>query len=196
MSETPDQAATRRRWITLAEVVAVAGVVIAGLTLYSNWADRRADDAVRIAAQSNEAREKARIDLTATVSDDGRILTLADDKHDITDMVLTFPKATGVTAQRPAGQPAIDARWFDDALLKLTDGGADEKAGRLPVLISVSYVDGDSPRSASGLYDIVWRTKGRFLGGRTLKLEGIKLRQRGGSLAALNSAWTRERPRR
>ena len=48
MSDTPSEraeaAATRRRWITLAEVVAVAGVLIGALTLYTNWSDRRADE--------------------------------------------------------------------------------------------------------------------------------------------------------
>ena len=195
MSETPDQAATRRRWVTLAEVVAVAGVVIAALTLYSNWADRRADETARVAAQSSEAREKARIDLTASVSDGGRVLTLADDKHDITDAVLAFPRAIGVVTQRPAGEPVIDARWFDAALLKLTDGGADDKTGRLPVLISVRYIDGDTPRTASGLYDVVWRTEGHMLRGRTLRLESLKLRQRGGTQAALDAAWVREKPK-
>jgi len=41
-TETPTErreaAATRRRWVTLAEVVAVAGVLIAALTLSAGWA--------------------------------------------------------------------------------------------------------------------------------------------------------------
>jgi len=36
VSEKSDRQA-RRRWLTIAEIVAVAGVVIAGLSLWNNW---------------------------------------------------------------------------------------------------------------------------------------------------------------
>ena len=191
--ETPDQAKTRRRWITLAEVVAVAGVLIAGLTLYSGWADRRADQAERVAAQAGAARAEARVDLVATVTGGGDTLTLRDEKHDIRDATFTFPKALGVAKQSPV-EAAIDADWVSDALLKLTDGGADDRTGRLPVLIATTYWDGDTPRTTSAIYDIIWRTYGRALRGRGFKLEGLKLRQRGGTSAALDAAWAREKP--
>ena len=59
MTETADQARTRRRWITLAEVVAVAGVVIAALTLYLNVSDRRADRAERAATGGLPSMQRA-----------------------------------------------------------------------------------------------------------------------------------------
>ena len=192
-SETADQANTRRRWITLAEVVAVAGVLIAALTLYNGWADRRADQADRAAAQAGEARERSRIDLTASVKDGGKTLVLSDDKHDLRDMTVTFPKALGVATQSPA-ETAIDAGWFDAPMLKLTDGGADDRTGRLPVLIGVTYWDGDVARTSTGIYDIVWRTHGRTIFGRSFKVEGLRLRQRTGTAAMLEAAWTREKP--
>ena len=40
-----EAAAARRRWLTLAEIVAIAGVVIAGLTLWNNWQGREAEQA-------------------------------------------------------------------------------------------------------------------------------------------------------
>ena len=193
MSETADQAATRRRWITLAEIVGLAGVVIAGLTLYTGWADRRADQAASVAARSSEAREKARVELVATAEDGGRRLTLRDERHDIRDASFTFPRALGV-AKRAPEDAAIEADWFAAPLLKLTDGGADERTGRLPVLVSATYWDGDVPRTTSAIYDIVWRTEGRLLRGRALRIETLKLRQRAGTQAALDAAWAREKP--
>jgi hypothetical protein len=78
-------------------------------------------------------------------------------------------------------------------LLKATDGGADDQAGRLPVLVAVTYTDGDASGSASGIYDVIWRTKaGVFPFGRSLKLEGLKLRQRGGDQSRLDALWTRQ----
>ena len=102
-AERKEAAATRRRWITLAEVLAVAGVLIAALTLWSNWADRREDAAARTATETSEAREKARLDLIGTVADGGRTLALKDPRHDLREAVIVFPTATGVAPRRPAG---------------------------------------------------------------------------------------------
>ncbi|WP_380779433.1 hypothetical protein [Sphingomonas sp. R86520] len=193
-TERQEAAATRRRWVTLAEVVAVAGVLIAALTLWTNWSDHRADEADKIAAQSSAAHERSKIDLSAIVQDGGDTLLLKDARHDLQDVTITFPRALGVAAQRPPAEPVIDGSWFSAPLLKLTDGGADDRAGRLPVLVSVQYFDGDATRSASGIYDVIWKTEGRVLRGRALKLEGLRVRQRGGDQAKLDAIWAKEKP--
>lgn len=192
MSETADQPRTRRRWITLAELVAVAGVVIAALTLYLNVSDRRADEAARAAAAQKDATAQSRVALTGTVDDAS--VTLKDPRHDITDTTILFPKALGVGKQAPV-EPRIDADMFRKPLLKLTDGGPDARTGRLPVLITTRYWDGDATRSARGLYDIIWRTHGRRFFGRALTIEGFRLRQTGGDAAALERAWAAAKPR-
>lgn len=192
MTETADQARTRRRWITLAELVAVAGVVIAALTLYLNVSDRHADQAARAAAAQKDAQAASRVELTGTV--DGDAIALKDPRHDITDTTILFPKALGVGRQSPV-EPRIDAEIFRKPLLKLTDGGPDAQTGRLPVLITTRYWDGDATRSARGLYDVIWRTHGRRLFGRALTLEGFRLRQTGGDVAALERAWKAAKPR-
>ncbi len=192
MSEASDRA-ERRRWLTVAELVAVAGVVIAGLTWYTGWADRRAEDAARRTALVSSARERARVDLKATVEGDGRTLAISDPRHDLQDLAVAFPRALGVATQRPV-ETVIDADWFAEPILKLTDGGPDARTGRLPVLLTVRYWDGDAARTATGLYDVIWRTEGRVLRGRTLRLEALRLRARGGTQAALESAWATEKP--
>ena len=198
MSDTPaerqEAARTRRRWITLAEFVAVAGLVIAGLGLWASWSDRRADQAEKAATSAAAAQEGARLDISGTVRDGGRSLLLADERHDIQDVRFAFPPALGVAVRHPAGDPAIEADWIAQPLLKLTDGGADERTGRLPVLATVRYWEGDRSRTATAVYDVIWCTEGRFLQGRSLKLEGLRLRQRGGTVAALDRLW--ERPKR
>lgn len=198
MSDTPSErreaAATRRRWVTLAEAVAVAGVLIAGLTLWNNWSDRRATAADKAVAAQSASKARSRIALTATVEDGGRRLALRDPAHDLQDAAIIFPAALGVSEQRPAGDAVIDADWFANALLKVTDGGADDREGRLPVLVRVTYLDGDAVRTATSLYDVVWRTEGRLLRGRTVKLEGLRVRSRSGSTTALNAAWAKEKP--
>ena len=194
MMETAEQKATRRRWINLAELVAVAGVVIAALSLWLTWSDRRDSAADKAASAAAEASERGRLELTATVANDGDTLRLNDAKHDLADVSIAFPAALGLTTQRPTGEIVIETKPFAGVLLKLTDGGADDRSGRLPVLITASYVDGDATRTARGVYDVVWRTHGRPMRGRALELTGLRLRQRGGGQSALDAAWAREKP--
>lgn len=189
-SETVEDRARRRRWLNLAELVAVAGVLIAALGLFLNWSDRREAAAERAATTVAGAR----LELSATPADDGRTLRLSDARHELSDVTVRYPAALGLAARRPAGEPAIETVPFRDTLLKLTDGGEDDRSGRLPVLITASYVDGDATRTASGIYDVIWRTRGRFGKGRALELTGLRLRQRGGTPAALDAAWAKEKP--
>lgn len=197
MSETPaerrEAAATRRRWVTLAEVLAVAGVVIAALGLWNSWSERRAAAIEKAATQASEARERGRVDLTAAVEDDGARLRLTDERHELRDLVVSFPRDLGVARQQPVAEVAIEADWVAAPLLKLTDGGEDDRTGRVPVLVQVSYWDGDVARTATGVYDLIWRTEGQLLRGRNLRLEALRLRQRGGNQARIDAIWRREK---
>jgi predicted negative regulator of RcsB-dependent stress response len=55
-TERREAAETRRRWVTLAEVLAVAGVLIAALTLWSNWSERNADKAEKASAKAGVSK--------------------------------------------------------------------------------------------------------------------------------------------
>ena len=149
MNETPaekaEARAIRRRWLTIGELVAVAGVVIAGVSLWLSWADKR-DEASRKAAEASKAAAaETRLDLRASVGGAGREVTLSDPAHEILDMTVAFPTALGVGAQAPV-LPRIEAGWFSDAVLAATDKGADEREGRLPVLVTAGYRAGDTTK--------------------------------------------------
>jgi len=192
-TERREAAETRRRWVTLAEVLAVAGVLIAALTLWSNWSERNADKAEKASARASEQRESRRFEIRAVAAENGdSLMLLRDGKHDIQTATIAFPSALSVE-RKDALTDQIQRDWFKKALLKATDGGEDDQTGRLPVLIAVTYTDGDVSGSASGIYDVIWRTEaGMFSFGRSLKLEGLKLRQRGGDQAKLDALWTRQ----
>ncbi|MCT8002105.1 hypothetical protein NZL82_09470 [Sphingomonas sanguinis] len=187
-------ARSRRRLLTLAEFVAVAGLLVAALTLYLNWSQRRSDAADKAATASAQRHERGRLDLLSSVEQGGRRIALRDPRHDLSDMTIDFPKGSSIERQTPLSAPAIEAEPIAGPLLALTDGGADDREGRLPVLITARYWDGDTARTATGLYDIVWRTEGRVLRGRTLRLEGLRLRDRNGTPAKLAAAWASARP--
>ena len=46
-SEQAERRAIRRRWINVGEIVAVAGLIVAALSLYLGWSGRREDEAER-----------------------------------------------------------------------------------------------------------------------------------------------------
>lgn len=191
--EAADRAKSRRRLLSLAEFVAVAGLLVAALTLYLNWSQRRSDAADKAAAASAQRNERARLDLTATVENEGRRLALRDPNHDLQDVAIDFPTKSGIARQAPVGDPVIEAGPIADPILALTDGQTDTKEGRLPVLITVRYWDGDTARTVTGLYDVIWSTHGRLLRGRTLRLEGLRLKDRNGTPAKLDAAWAAKR---
>jgi hypothetical protein len=193
MSESPDQAATRRRWISLAELVAVAGVIIGALTLWNSWSERRTAEVERTAAQ-REAGKRSRFTLKGTVAEGGESIKLGhDDEHALDDVQVTFPTALGVAAQDAVTQ-TINRDRFAGPILKLTDGGADDRAGRLPVLVRYSYADADGRHRDSGIFDVIWETHGRRLLGRELNLTDFRMHQRGGTPAQLDALWAREKP--
>ena len=60
--EAAERAKSRRRLLTLAEFVAVAGLMVAALTLYLNWSQRRSDAADKAAAASAQRQLRTVVD--------------------------------------------------------------------------------------------------------------------------------------
>lgn len=194
MSETPDQAQTRRRWITLAEVVAVAGVIIAGLTLYNSWQERRDAASAKAVEQADATRDKSRFQLRGTAAANGKSIALArSETHPLGDIRVTFPTALAVAPQDAVNQ-TIEGSWFEGALRKATDGGPDKQDGRLPVLIRYTYFTDDAPTTRTGIYDIVWHTEGDFPFGRKVRLRDLRLRSSGGSQQQIDALWAKDHP--
>ncbi|MGT2515962.1 hypothetical protein ACVOMT_18650 [Sphingomonas panni] len=92
------------------------------------------------------------------------------------------------------GDVAIAADWVRAPLLAITDGGADAIEGRLPVAVTATWWDGDSQRRSSAIYDLVFATHGRIVGGRSLKLVALARREgaTGGVARRLDTLWAQE----
>jgi len=198
MTDTPEEKAEaraiRRRWITIGEMVAVAGVLIAAISLWLNWSNDRSRKQEEKAAKAAEAQEKSRYVVRAVAVGDDQLALQRDDRHSLGDVTVTFPTSLNIPPQHPAAQ-TIDASAFAGELLRLTDGGPDNRTGLLPVLLSVQYWVDDREQRTTGIYDIVWKTEARPLRPRALRLIGLRLRRPGGDQAALDTAWEREAPK-
>ncbi|MCW4461291.1 hypothetical protein OK349_06200 [Sphingomonas sp. BT-65] len=195
MNETPaekaEARAIRRRWLTIGEIVAVAGVIIAGVSLWISWADKRNEASEKAAEASKAKAAETRLDLRASVSDGGQQVVLSDPAHEILDTAIAFPEALNIGAQAPV-LPRIEASWFGSPVLGATDKGADEREGRLPVLVTVSYRAGDVTKQDRAIVELVWRTSGRMLAGRELRIEAARVRERGGDQARIDAMWAQE----
>lgn len=188
MSDAPK---SRRRLITLPEMVAVLGLVIGALTLGLNWSDKRQAAQERAAASAAAGAAKVRLNLDADLARGGSEIRLSDAQHELIDTAIDFPAALGIERQTPA-TARIDKDWFAAAVLKATDGGADDREGRLPVLVTTRYMVGDSPREGRGIVEIVWRTHGRLVGGRSLTIEAVRVREQKGDRKRIDALWSAE----
>ncbi|MDO9487101.1 MAG: hypothetical protein Q7J32_01915 [Sphingomonadaceae bacterium] len=176
-AEKAEAAAVRRRWITLGELLAVAAVIISGLTFWNSYSERRSNEVER---QSDErsAEVRARTLILRGVPDkDGEVLAIsAPTDQAIQSQSVTFPTALDLDSIETTN-PRIEADWFDGALRKARKaaGQRDEDAGdeRLPVAVTTRYVaDGEMITDVS-LYDVGYAVKDRFLRGGVVRLRGL-----------------------
>ncbi len=175
-------------------MVAVAGVIIAALTLYNNWQERRDAAADKAVEAASATRDKTRFVLRGTPSKDKSQIVLAKtEAHPLGDVRVTFPTALDVGPQDAVDQ-TIESRWFEKALRKATDGGPDAQSGRLPVLIRYNLFHRRSADDAAGGLRSRVETHGRPLRGRVVELIDLRLRETGGNQARIDALWTKDHP--
>lgn len=195
-AEKAEAQAIRRRWVTLGEIIAVAGVVIAALTLWNSFYERRDAEQVRQderrAAQEAAAAERRRIGLVAT-DEGGDALGFKGVECALQATTITFPPALGVAPQFTVTVHEIRADWFAKPLRKITNGGPDQRDGRIPVLIESQCLGEGGARNERAIYDIVYRTEPRILQSRAVKVRGLVLRESAGAnaKARLDALWRR-----
>jgi len=190
-AEKAETRAIRRRWISIGEAVAVAGVVIAGLTFWNGYEDRRDATAEKEATRLAEAAEKSasrhRVTLLATAVDDDGITFKAQEGCALQSSEIRFPSALGVEPKSTVVTHRLEADWIARPMLKLTDGGDDRREGRVPVLIEGTCTAEDGERTAKATYDLLWRTEpGGLIGGRSFRLRGLVRKAPGGDQRRLD----------
>jgi hypothetical protein len=180
--ETPQQqaaeaAAIRRRWITLGEILAVAAVVISGLTFWNSYQERSSSEAER-AAEKRAKSEKAQT-LILSASVDGRHLRLAarDPEQAIQGQTIAFPSALGAKAVDTV-DPRIEAGWIESAARKIRDAKGRSGDARLPVAITTRFISGGEDYTDTAIYDVGYRVDEGLLDS-DVKLLGLSLVERG-----------------
>jgi hypothetical protein len=178
--QAAEAAAIRRRWITLGEVVAVAALVISGLTFWNSYQERSSSEAER-AAEKQAKRAKAQT-LILSASADGRNLRLAarDPEQAIQSQTLAFPTKLAVKPIETV-DPRIEAGWIESAWNRARkSGGARRGSGdaRLPVAITTRFVSGGATHSDTAIYDVGYRVDEGLLD-TDVQLLGLSFVERG-----------------
>jgi len=191
-SEKAEAAAIRKRWLTLGEIVAIAGLIISAIAFWNSWDQRQSDESERRQEKAVETRVKTAVLLRGTPQRNGAVLLLTDPDHPVQRVTITFPSAFGLSPQTSSVDPQIEAEWLHAKLLLIAEKSDDERRGSIPVMIASNYWQGDELIVDRAIYDLAWRIRGRFLQGRIVQLRGLALRERGKpSQARLDAMWTK-----
>jgi hypothetical protein len=191
--QAAEAAAIRRRWITLGEILAVAAVVISGLTFWNSYQERSSSEAERAAEKQQKSARAQTLILAATA--DGRNLKLSprDPEQAIQGQTLTFPSAIEARAVETV-DPRIEANWIESAWNRARkDGGVKRGSGdaRLPIAITTRFVSGGKTYSDFAIYDVGYRVDEGLLD-TDVDLLGLSLVERGTSKnlqAKLDALW-------
>lgn len=207
MNDTPPKKRLPIRWLSLAEIVGVAALVIAGLGYWDNHReriqadrehaqaerDRAAADAEKARQHQAEAQESAlkhSFLMTGAADSGGARMRLqtARPEQVIQTQTLWFPTEIKVDSVSTTGNPRLESRWIEDSLRKYVKG----ETGRVPVGIETSFIEDGQTRTDRAVYMAGYSLHGRLVGGPRLEFEGLSLARRGvtGDLqVAANGYW-------
>jgi hypothetical protein len=180
--------------IRLSEVAGLIGVLIAGLSLFLTYADRRKDKL--------EAAKQAQAQSVLILRGDGggdRIrLVPANPGQVVQSQVFYFPAAVRSGSVQITGEGRVDADWFAAGLKKALHGKDDDGAEHsLPVSVATTFMEDGEAHTDLSLYQIGFTIHPRLLQAAQVRLEGVALGRRGLTGApqgAANAAWARQAP--
>lgn len=178
MKET-EQARTRRRWITVGEIVGILALVVSGL---SYWDAHQQRSAPSRPASSAPARPSSLV-LTGTLdaARDRIDLHPASSEQVIQTQTIHFPASVRGDAVDTTGNARIEVGWFESGLRAVLKG-TKLHAGRhrLAVGIETVFVAGDASRTDRAIYDLGYTLHPRMLRPDAVAIEGVSLVARHG----------------
>jgi len=174
-AEKAEAAASRRRWVTLAEIVAVGGLLISGLALWNSYRDRSVDESEKASERTQAEAEAGTMVLRGTADREGSRLSLApaDAAQTIQGQTIVFPSALGVAPVETLADPRIEAGWFKREILRAA-GESSHEDRRLPLAITTRFYRDGRLLTDTAVYYLVYRIEGGgLLDDRDLRLRGL-----------------------
>ena len=159
---------TRRRWISLGEIIAIAALIVSALGVWIAWESSGKDEPTRIVEQKSAVP----LALRGSANSSGQTLTIApaEPSHALESLVVRIKGA-------PPIEVGSDGRLFADdvqAALKDRDKEAKDVTLTVPARIEARYVEAGAERRGGGSYVLRYKWEGGGLfSGRSLRLVGL-----------------------
>ena len=159
---------TRRRWITLGEVIALLALIVSALGVWISWKSGGEEKTTAVVEQ----RQSIPLTLRGKREDDGTRLEIGpvELSHALQSLTVTLPGASPINVGSDGELQASDVQSA------LTGGDKEPKDRTLAVKarIDARYVEMGKDRHASGTYTLryMWKGGGLF-GGRSLHLVSL-----------------------
>jgi hypothetical protein len=182
MADTPQERAeaarVRRRWLSLGETVAIAAVIISGLTFWNSWSERTSSQAEKAAEAVQSQRKASTLLLNATPDKNGHRLSLVPraEAQAIQSQTVYFPSPFKLQPADTSGDARIERDWFEDALVDARkEAGIEDRPGdsRLPVLIETRYLTDGVPHVDRTVYEVGYATDHGLFGSTSIVLRGL-----------------------
>ena len=186
------------RWLTLAEIVGVAALVITGLSFWDSHRERIREDRDRAAAVSEkqaEAKAAARKQtfvMTGARQGDGDkvVLTSVSEGQVIQTQTVWFPSELRSDSVETTGNPRLEVGWIENGLRKHS-GKA--RTGRVPVGVLTVFIEDGETKTDRAIYQLGYSIHSRTLRADKVELEGLSVARRnvaGDLQAAAGSLWS------
>jgi hypothetical protein len=159
---------TRRRWITLGEIIALLALVVSAVGVWIAWKSSNQDKPTRLVEQ----RSSVPLALRGSADGDGRTLTImpADPSHALEGLTVTIKGSPPIEVGSDGRLSASDL----EAALKGREKEAKDVTHSVPVRIDAHYVELGKERQGGGTYVLRYKWEGGGLfGGRSLHLVGL-----------------------
>ena len=159
---------TRRRWINLGELIALAALIVSALGVWIAWKSSNHDKPTEVI----EHRSAVPLALRGTVDSDGRTLTMvpADPSHGLESLKVTVKGASPIEVGSDGRLQASDIQ----AALRDRPKEAKDVTHSIAVRIDARYVEMGKDRRGGGNYVLRYKWEGGGLfGGRSLRLVGL-----------------------
>ena len=159
---------TRRRWINLGELIALAALIVSAIGVWIAWKTSGEDKPARVVEQ----RSAVPLALRGTVDGEGRTITLvpADQGHALEAVTLTIKGASPIEVGSDGRLSASDV----ENALTGREKESKDVTHSVPVRIAARYVEAGADRRGGGNYVLRYKWEGGGLfGGRSLRLVGL-----------------------
>lgn len=159
---------SRRRWINLGELIALAALIVSAVGVWIAWKSTSEDKPTRVVEQKSAIP----LALRGTADGDGRTLTImpAEPSHALESLKVTIKGASPIEIGSDGRLSASDV----ESALKGREKEAKDVTHGVSAHIDARYVEAGTERHGGGSYVIRYRWEGGGLfGGRSLRLVAL-----------------------